>query len=302
MPSSKGMASSDKELTKTSKGSCMKTKNRAICIVTFFLIFTSWVPAQEPVPFADDSRPIEAFDTVFMEEMTWLEVRDALKSGKTTVIVSSGGIEQNGPYLVTGKHNVVLRATTEAIARKLGNALVAPIIALVPEGDHEPPTGHMRYPGTFSARKETYRNILVDVCTSLKVHGFENIILICDSKGNVEGMEEVAKTLGDRWAGSKTGIFYIPEYYDYPGLTQWLETQGIKQVPEGIHDDFGISAMMMTVDPLTVRMEQRQAKGLFHINGVDMNPPEKTIEMGRKAVNWRADITVKAIRERLNGK
>src|SRR5262245_43351355 len=87
-------------------------------------------------------RPIEALDTVFIEEMTWMEVRDALKAGKTTVLIATGGVEQNGPYLATGKHNYVLRATTEAIARKLGNALVAPIVAFVPEGDIDPPTSH----------------------------------------------------------------------------------------------------------------------------------------------------------------
>ena len=83
----------------------------------------------------DTPRPIDAVDTVFIEELTWMEVRDALTSGKTTAVVATGGIEQNGPFVVTGKHNVVLRATTEAIARKLGNALVAPIIKLVPEGE-----------------------------------------------------------------------------------------------------------------------------------------------------------------------
>src|SRR5262245_33257011 len=70
-------------------------------------------------------RPIEALDTLFVEEMTWMEVRDALKAGRTTVVVATGGVEQNGPYLATGKHNYVLRATTEAIARKLGDALIA---------------------------------------------------------------------------------------------------------------------------------------------------------------------------------
>src|ERR1019366_7463166 len=73
----------------------------------------------------DAKRPIEPLDSVFIEELTWMEVRDALKAGKTTVIIPTGGVEQNGPYLATGKHNYVLRATTEAIARKLGNALVA---------------------------------------------------------------------------------------------------------------------------------------------------------------------------------
>ncbi len=126
----------------------------------------------------DDPRPIEALDTVFTEEMTWMEVRDAIRAGKTTAIVATGGVEQNGPHVATGKHNYVLRATTEAIARKLGNALVSPVIPFVPEGSIDPPSGHMWYPGTISLREETFQALLKDVCASLKQHGFLDIVLI----------------------------------------------------------------------------------------------------------------------------
>ena len=70
-------------------------------------------------------RPIEAFDSVWMEDLTWMEIRDAIGSGKTTALILTGGVESNGPYLATGKHNFVLKVMGEAIARKLGNALVA---------------------------------------------------------------------------------------------------------------------------------------------------------------------------------
>lgn len=253
--------------------------------------------AQVPSPDPDAPRPIDALDTVFIEEMTWMEVRDALRAGKKTVIVPTGGIEQNGPYLATGKHNYVLRATTEAIGRKLGDALVAPIIKLVPEGSHEPPSGHMRYPGTIGLREETFKEVLVDVCTSLKVHGFENIVLIGDSGNNQNGMKEVAQKLNSKWTETKTRLHFIPEYYDFPAVTKWLEQQGVKQIDEGLHDDYGFSATIMTVDPNMVRMEQRLAKGLFRINGVELSPPEKTIDMGRKLVDWRASVAVEAIRK-----
>src|SRR3972149_1606714 len=119
--------------------------------------------AQAGSPALDEPRPIEAVDTVFIEDLTWMEVRDAIHAGKTTVLVASGGVEQNGPSLVTGKHNVVLQAMTESIARKLGNALVAPIIAFVPEGDVDPPTLHMKYPGTISLTEDTYQRLLTDI-------------------------------------------------------------------------------------------------------------------------------------------
>ena len=152
-------------------------------------------PPSAVSPDPNTRRPIEALDTVFVEEMTWMEVRDALRAGKTTVIVPTGGVEQNGPYLATGKHDYILRATTEAIARKLSNALVAPIVAFVPEGDIDPPTVHMKYPGTISLTEDTYERLLTDICATFRQHGFEHIVLIGDSGGNQKGMKEVAARL-----------------------------------------------------------------------------------------------------------
>jgi len=96
-----------------------------------------------------------------------------MRAGNRTVLIPTGGVEQNGPYLVLGKHNIILRATMDAVARKLGDALVAPIVAFVPEGDHEPASGHMRYPGTVSVTQETFEAILTDVATSMKSHGIQ---------------------------------------------------------------------------------------------------------------------------------
>src|SRR4029079_9576804 len=95
----------------------------------------------------------------------------------------------------------------------------------------------------------------------------------------------------------KTRVHFIPEYYDYPGVTKWLNSQGIVQKNEGHHDDFAITAIMMTVDPTTVRMKQRIAADKFRINGIELAPAEKTIDWGKKIVDMRADVTVNAIRK-----
>jgi creatinine amidohydrolase len=262
----------------------------------------SWHNVQSATsPDPNSPRPIDAAPTVFMEDMTWMEVRDAMKAGKDTVIVATGGIEQNGPYLVAGKHNIVLRATTEAIARKLGNALVAPIIGFVPEGEIEPPTEHMRYPSTVSLSEDTYERLLSDICSCFRTHGFKNIILIGDSGGNQTGMKAIAERLNGQWKDGKARLYFIPEYYDYSGVKKWLESQGVQQVDEGIHDDFAITSIMMTIDPSSVRAKQRIAAGKFRINGIDLAPAEKTIEWGKRIVDYRAEVTVKAIRQAVAG-
>ena len=248
-------------------------------------------------PDPNGMRPIESVDSVFIEDLTWMEVRDAMQGGKDTVLVATGGIEQNGPYLVANKHNVVLRGTTEGIARKLGNMLVAPIIGFVPEGDIDPPTVHMRYPSTVSLTEETYRRLLVDVCSCYRTHGFKHVVMIGDSGGNQDGMKGVAAELNAKWPDGKTKFHFIPEYYNYGDLKGWLEERGIKQTDEGLHDDFAMSAMMLSIDPASVRMKQRVAAGKFKINGVDLAPVEKTVELGKKLIDYRADVTVKLIRQ-----
>ena len=85
--------------------------------------------------------------SVFIDDLTWTELRDGIAAGKTTIIVPIGATEQNGPWMALGKHNVRAKALSEKIARALGNALVAPVISYVPEGQVDPPTQHMRLPG-----------------------------------------------------------------------------------------------------------------------------------------------------------
>jgi creatinine amidohydrolase/Fe(II)-dependent formamide hydrolase-like protein len=239
-------------------------------------------------------RPIPALNTIWIEEMTWIEIRDALAEGKRTAIVSTGGIEQNGPYVAMGKHNYVLQGMCERIARTLGDALCAPIIKLVPEGDVNPPTGHMRYSGTLSVRQETFEAMLEDVGRSLNQHGFEWIIYIGDSGGNQTGMENVANRLNAEW-GTKRALF-IPEFYDNAGVQRHMEeTFGIYEESEGWHDNYWLTAMQAAVDPETVRYEQRVQAGRESINGVSLVPLGRTISVGEELMKWRLEHTIAAI-------
>lgn len=106
------------------------------------------------------AAPAGAQDSVYIEELTWTEIRDAIKGGKTTVILPTGGTEQNGPHMVMGKHNFIIHHTAGEIAKKLGNALVGPVVAFVPEGNLDPPSGHMRFPGAITLPEEHYQKLL----------------------------------------------------------------------------------------------------------------------------------------------
>ena len=255
-----------------------------------------------PYNCADAVNPIPTPNTVWMEEMTWMDVRDALKAGKTTAIIATGGMEPNGPWLATGKHNYVLKTNCEAIARKLGNALCAPIIKLVPEGRIDPPSGHMLSPGTISVREETFRATLTDVVQSLKMHGFKTIILIGDSGGNQPGQRAVADSLTAIWKGDPI-VAHIQAYYDYPGIIEYMKSHGIVDSQrDNLHDDPVISLNMFITDPSSVRYEERVKAGKASINGVSIADRAKALELAKVIVAYRTQTTVDAISKSIANK
>jgi creatinine amidohydrolase/Fe(II)-dependent formamide hydrolase-like protein len=247
-----------------------------------------------------EANPLAPSTSVWIEELTYLEVRDRIAAGATTAIVPTGGIEENGPYLATGKHNYILEAMCPVLVEKLGNALCAPIVPFVPEGNIDPPSGLMYFPGTFSVRDETFVALLEDIGASLKQHGFRNIVFIGDSGGNQSGMQAAARSLNEQWRGSGVRAHFVGEFYT-PG---WEETEqytadvlGVEEgESDGHHDDIWVTAMMMVTDPESVRYEQRVDAGLASINGVDISDLEETIELGRKMIDFRAGYTAEAIR------
>jgi creatinine amidohydrolase/Fe(II)-dependent formamide hydrolase-like protein len=244
---------------------------------------------------ATTPNPLPAPNTVWIEEMTWMDVRDALASGKTTALIATGGVEPNGPWLATGKHNYVLRANCDAIARELGDALCAPVVKLVPEGNIEPPSGHMMSPGTISMRQETFEAMLTDVAHSLKMHGFRNIVFFGDSGGNQSGMRNVAEKLNAKWDG--TVVAHVPEYYDYATVSRYMAFRGYEGTEsDGLHDDPVITMNMFADDPFSVRWAERVATGNAMINGVDISDRAKSLEIAREIVDFRARETARHVR------
>ena len=265
---------------------------------------------QNPLPL-DAPRPIEAGDSLWAEELTSMEIRDAVRAGTTTIIVGTGGVEQNGPYVVGGKHNYVLQTVLPFIARAIGGTLIAPIVKFVPEGSIEPTTGHMQYAGTIGVEAATFEALLNDICRSYKAHGFVDIILVGDSGGNQTGMEKVAEALNRKWSRERARVHYLREYhFEDQWSYDYLKTLGITQIDRtpapgepqdrradwrnGIHDDIYYEAQVAVQDPRFIRMDQRIKAGQFSLHGVELTPISRTIEIGQKLAAYRAGITARA--------
>ena len=126
-------------------------------LFVFGLTASAQRPADAPATMSSGKPP----DTVFIEELTWSEVRDLVAGGTTSVIVGTAGTEQKGPHLADGEHKFVMNWTADKIARGLGKTLVAPVIAYVPEGSWERPTGHMAKPGTITLPEDRFIELLL---------------------------------------------------------------------------------------------------------------------------------------------
>ena len=243
-----------------------------------------------------------AADSVFIEELTWVEIRDAIRSGKTTIIFPTGGTEQNGPHMVLGKHNVIVKHAAGEIARRLGNALVAPVLAYVPEGNLNPPGGHMLFPGTITLPEEHFIKVTEYAARSFRVHGFKDIVLIGDSGPNQKGLQAAAALLNKAWAGSDVRVHYIGDYYHSATFNKWLRSQGETAESIGTHAGIKDTSELMAINPDYIRRDKLAPGGDFKVTGVNGNPARASVAYGKQGLEFKIAAAVAQIRKVLGGR
>jgi creatinine amidohydrolase/Fe(II)-dependent formamide hydrolase-like protein len=239
--------------------------------------------------------------SVYLEDLTWTELRDAVRAGTTTIIIPAGGTEQNGPLMALGKHNVRVKALAGAIAQKLGNAIVAPVIAYVPEGDVSPPTEHMRFPGTITISDQTFEKLIESAARSFAQHGFTDIVLIGDHGGYQSDLAITAERLNRAWGKGPARAHFIAEYYHatLAGFAPLLVRHGAKESEIGTHAGLADTSLMLAVDASLVRADQLAGSAqLGSADGIlGGNPSHASAELGRLGVDLIVTSTVEAIRK-----
>lgn len=236
----------------------------------------------------------------FVEDMTWTELRDRLAAGATTVLVPIGGVEQSGPHLTLGKHNVRARVLAARIAQKLGNAVVAPVVAYVPEGSIEPPAGHMKFTGTISIPDATFEALLEATARSFCQHGFKDVFFLGDHGGYQQNEERAAARLNKAWAARPACRAHA--LLDYYRVTQTefvktLEAKGFGADEIGLHAGLADTALSLAIDPSTVRTEllARAAKAGPR-EGVHGDPRRATAELGQIGIDRVIETSVAQIK------
>jgi creatinine amidohydrolase len=263
-------------------------------------------PEQQAARLAAMNKPrtIDGINTVWLEELTQPEFRDLIKDGHKTVLIMTGGVENNDGNLSMNKHNINNRLMGEMIARRMGKTLVAPLVTLEPGNP-----GSTIQPGRAGPMitQATYVALLFDMGNYLRSMGFTEIYYLGDSGGNARGMQTAADSLTKLHAGSPERVVFkhIAEYYNHTSVVQPYIQNELK-IPEGIkigassgtsglHEELGIDATMALVDPQSIRYEQRVKAGQAEINGIKFQSLAWLQDIGRKIAELRTTTTVNAI-------
>jgi creatinine amidohydrolase len=247
------------------------------------------------------SRPLTAPlpSTLKMTDMTWVEVRSAIAQGYTRVIVPSGGIEQNGPHMILGKHDHIVGFAAERIAAQLGRTLVTPVVSYVPQGAYAPPEGNLRFPGTIGVPDDIYAGMLEGIARSLKLAGFKTICLIADHGGSARPQAEVAQKLSREWAADGVKVISVDDYYGAAGEEQnkLLIGQGETIKSIGQHAGITDTSELMAVHPQGVDLS-RLASFPFprEPTGADGEARRASAERGRALIALKVEAAVRQIK------
>jgi len=258
------------------------SRHRALLVVLFFFAALPAVALAAP--------------SVFLEDLTWTELAAQIHGGRTTIIIPVGGVEQSGPYIALGKHDARVKILAERIARNLGNAVVAPVVAYVPEGGLDPPTEHMRFPGTITVPPAAFRAVLESAAMSFKLHGFRDIVLIGDHGGYQAELKAVADDLNRRWAGSPARAHYIAQYYQATQIAYVaaLRRQGFSAAEIGVHAGLADTSLTLAIAPGMVRRIGPGHPGPSQ--GVSGDPTRASAQLGEIGVDAIVRETSEAIR------
>ena len=237
--------------------------------------------------------------SVYIEDLTWFEIRDAMAAGKTSAIIYAGGTEQNGPHMALVKHNVIARHVAGQIAEKLGNALVYPVLPFSPAGDALEKTGHMRFPGTVTLSPEVFLGVMRQVAQSAVAAGFKNVYLMGDHGGGqaelklaAEGLDADAKRKGAR-------VFYV-DIATQSGQSMNAYLQERKIAPGG-HAGVAETAQVMALDSggKLIRRDRfaASAAGPEPSTGMLADVSPATADMGRVFLDFKVATALEQIRK-----
>ena len=271
---------------------------KRIALALWLSVFVALPFAQRPADAPATAPAGKPPDTVFLEDLTWAEVRDLIKEGWTSIIIGTAGTEQKGPHMVDGEHKFVMNYAADKIARAVGRTLVAPTVAYVPEGSWVTVGGHMGKPGTITLPEDRFVELLTSAGRSLKSGGFKTILFLGESGGNRTGMRTAADRLNELFKGDARALV-IDDYYTKSHADQRAyitKNLGIEANAIGNHANIQDTSEMMFVNPKHVRPKKMAPGGGYANSGVSGDPTKATPQLGKIFLQIKIDNAVAQIK------
>jgi creatinine amidohydrolase len=283
----------------------------AIATITILLL-TILASAKNSASKTDASKKhSHSSDSVFLEELTWPELYKAIhEQGKTTALVFNGGTEQRGPQNAIGGHSFIARATAEDIARKLGNAIVAPVL---PFSLNRATPAH---PGTIGISGAVFSEINEQVTEQLIQNGFKNVILLGDHGGGQKELRELALKLDAKYAPTGAHVFYSDNVYTKANhdFDAWLEEKGY---PPSSHGGIPDTSELLYLegkqnwvrkdllptalgDPPRKQGETPDTNAKLIDNGISGDARRSSVALGKRFIDLKVDYAVTQIQQFLS--
>ncbi|PYS02842.1 MAG: hypothetical protein DMG15_07685 [Acidobacteria bacterium] len=250
-------------------------------------------------------------EQVEIEMMTYPEIYSAIHNqGKTTVLIYNGGTEQRGPHAVLGGHTFMARAIAPMIARKLGNALVAPVLpfSINPAGGVDP-----KMPGSVALAPELFQKVNEAVVDSMVKNGFKNIVLMGDHGGGQDELNKLAEILDAKYRSQGVEVYFCGDVYEKSRreLAEWLTSKhlalsnhgGIPDTSTMLYLQPGAEQWVRSIyrttigDPVLPPGQRPDPKVPRVNNGVTGDPRPSTPEIGKLVVEMKVGNAVAQIRK-----
>jgi creatinine amidohydrolase len=161
---------------------------------------------------AQAPKPVNVDDIVELELLTHTEVTGKIHDKHmTSVLVVTGGTEERGPHNVLGGHTIMAHYRAVEIAKRLGNALVAPVlpIAVAATGLHE----NTDQPGGLQMPADVFKSVQLAMIESMAWNGFKDIFVMGDHGGGQPQMQEAVKEEDAKWSPRGVHVYYINDFY-----------------------------------------------------------------------------------------
>ncbi len=267
---------------------------RAVPILAFSAVYLG-AQTTAARPRAAAKEPLVEF-----EMMTWPEVKAAIAAGKTTALVYTGGTEQRGPQNVNGGHTLMAKATVQAIALKLGNAIYLPVLPYTPNN------ASASLPGTIGLTPELLSAILERIASEAIKTGFTNVIIMGDhGGGQPNAYASVATKLDSVYAPQGKHVFFCDQVYKTANdaFDVYLKSQNL---PVSTHAGIPDTSEMLYLgaDLGWVRADQipNAVSDPAHPNGISGDARPSTKELGKKIFDMKVDYAVRQIQSLIGQK